>query len=278
MEQENKYYVYGHYYKGSNALFYIGKGTRDRSTTTANRSKNWKLAVENKDWYSVLLFTGMTFEESIQKETELISLLKDRLVNTTVKTGKVVDLVSLKINLCYDRTSPTGLRWLIWNGSRNPANSRNAGEPAGTLKFRNNNKTSIEVTLKGQQVQAHRIVWYLVHGVYPSIDSVIDHIDGNPHNNVVENLRLVSYHANSKNRVKSTNNKSGVTGVSSMNNGWGKDYTVAKVVVSGKAKQKYFDNSKYGEAEAFRLACEWRKEQIRLLNEQGAGYTERHGT
>ena len=39
-----------------------------------------------------------------------------------------------------------------------------------------------------------------------------------------------------------------------------------------------FSVEKHGNEEAFRLACEWRSEQIRLLNEQGAGYTERHGT
>lgn len=36
--------------------------------------------------------------------------------------------------------------------------------------------------------------------------------------------------------------------------------------------------TKYGYDEAVELASCWRKEQIRLLNEQGAGYTERHGT
>ena len=34
---------------------------------------------------------------------------------------------------------------------------------------------------------------------------------------------------------------------------------------------------KYGKEEAFRLAVEWRAARIKELNNQGAGYTERHG-
>lgn len=278
VNKENKYYVYGHYYKENNQLFYIGKGTRDRSKTTANRSNNWKLAVQNKQWYSVILFSGLSFKNAIIKESELIDLLKDKLINTLIKTNKNTNLELIQSSFYYDESSITGLRWAIWNGAHNPATSRNAGDPAGNIKFRAGNKTSIEVTLKGQQLQVHRVIWYLINGVYPDIDSVIDHIDGNPHNNLISNLRLVSYHLNSKNRSKQSNNRTGIVGVSKMNNGYGKDYTVAKVVVNGKAKQKYFDDIKLGEQEAFRLACEWRKEQIRLLNEQGAGYTDRHGT
>jgi hypothetical protein len=47
--------------------------------------------------------------------------------------------------------------------------------------------------------------------------------------------------------------------------------------LSGKKHSKSFSISKYGYEEAFRLACEARVEAIRLLNEQGAGYTEYHG-
>ena len=50
------------------------------------------------------------------------------------------------------------------------------------------------------------------------------------------------------------------------------------VDLNGCSKNKYFSIIQHGKDEAFRLACEWRKEQIELLNLQGAGYTERHGT
>jgi hypothetical protein len=39
-----------------------------------------------------------------------------------------------------------------------------------------------------------------------------------------------------------------------------------------------FSISKLGNDEAFRQACEYRAKMIAELNEQGANYTERHGT
>jgi hypothetical protein len=43
-------------------------------------------------------------------------------------------------------------------------------------------------------------------------------------------------------------------------------------------KSKAFSCLKYGDEEALRLALEWRDKTIKEINEQGAGYTERHGT
>ena len=48
---------------------------------------------------------------------------------------------------------------------------------------------------------AHRLAWFLFHGVDP--DGVIDHIDHDKLNNKITNLRDVSNLANSQNRVKS---------------------------------------------------------------------------
>lgn len=57
----------------------------------------------------------------------------------------------------------------------------------------------------------HRVVWKLVHGVEP--DGIVDHIDGDPSNNKIENLRLVSASVNSRNKVSSIRSKSGYRGV-----------------------------------------------------------------
>ena len=51
-----------------------------------------------------------------------------------------------------------------------------------------------------------------------------------------------------------------------------------RIKVDDQSYSRCFTISKYGEQEAFRLAYEWREQKIKELNEQGAGYTERHGT
>lgn len=56
---------------------------------------------------------------------------------------------------------------------------------------------------------AHRIIWKLVYGKDP--DQVIDHIDGNPSNNRIENLRDVSPVKNAQNRVNTKKKYLGVT-------------------------------------------------------------------
>lgn len=61
-------------------------------------------------------------------------------------------------------------------------------------------------------VLAHRVVWALHHGEWP-ID-VIDHINRDPSDNRICNLRLTDQSGNCKNRGKDARNTSGVTGVS----------------------------------------------------------------
>ena len=59
----------------------------------------------------------------------------------------------------------------------------------------------------------HRVVWTLVNGPIPE-GYVIDHIDGDPSNNKIENLRCVTTSVNGTNTRIRVNNTSGVTGVS----------------------------------------------------------------
>lgn len=57
----------------------------------------------------------------------------------------------------------------------------------------------------------HNVAWFLYTGTWP--DGEIDHIDGNPSNNKISNLRLVTHSQNCKNRKINVNNKSGYKGV-----------------------------------------------------------------
>jgi len=67
------------------------------------------------------------------------------------------------------------------------------------------------IMVAGHSYLAHRLAWLYVYGVFPNM---IDHIDGNRTNNIITNLRDVSYKENQRNLTIASNNTSGVTGVS----------------------------------------------------------------
>ncbi|UGO52666.1 putative HNH endonuclease [Klebsiella phage vB_KpnD_Opt-79] len=68
------------------------------------------------------------------------------------------------------------------------------------------------VTINGKKILAHRIIYEMNNGdIEPGMQ--IDHIDHNPSNNRIENLRVVNHQENQSNKSKQSNNTSGVTGV-----------------------------------------------------------------
>ena len=113
------------------------------------------------------------------------------------------------------------------------------------------------------------------------VDLLIDHRDGNRSNNSPENLKAVTYSQNARNKINNntrTNEDTGITGVSRVKLRKYDYYMVQWRTLDCKSRSKSFNIDKHGKEEAFRLACEWRQQKIKELNEQGAGYTERHGT
>ena len=76
------------------------------------------------------------------------------------------------------------------------------------------------------EIQLHRLVWALVYGKFPK---QIDHINGNPKDNRIENLREVNQSENDMNRVWAwkPNAKTGLPGVCKAKGGY-------KVKVQGK--------------------------------------------
>lgn len=62
----------------------------------------------------------------------------------------------------------------------------------------------------GQKMYAHRVIWKIATGTEPLI---IDHINGNPLDNRISNLRSVTQSANIQNSARPRNNTSGVIGV-----------------------------------------------------------------
>lgn len=88
-----------------------------------------------------------------------------------------------------------------------------------------------------RMLREHQLVWFLHHGEIPKM---IDHIDGDPLNNRIENLRLVSSCQNGMNARIRKDNKTGCKGVSFIK-GKGK-YRVELTVNKQKKYFGYFED------------------------------------
>jgi hypothetical protein len=104
----------------------------------------------------------------------------------------------------------------------------------------------------------------------------VDHIDGNPLDNRLSNLRTVSNKVNCQNRGKKSTNTSGKTGVGFMAAD-GLDYARATWVnTNGKQQSKLFSIARLGIMVAVASAAKFRDNKILELNNSGEAYTERH--
>ena len=136
------------------------------------------------------------------------------------------------------------LRWKV----RPSHTTIQVGDVAGCLLRDRNGKEYWRVMVNGKDYLAHRLIWLLVHKVWPK--NQIDHIDGNSLNNRIENLRDVTNAENQKNLKKPKNNTSGHVGVRRHRGKW-----QAQIKVSGRyIHLGYFTN--LDEAVAVRKAAE----------------------
>jgi len=88
-------------------------------------------------------------------------------------------------------------------------NKRYAGKEALTANHNNGYKQG---TINGGTYYVHRVAFAIYHGRWPS--DQIDHINGHKTDNRIANLNNVAARGNNKNKKRSINNTSGVTGVS----------------------------------------------------------------
>ena len=100
--------------------------------------------------------------------------------------------------------------WNAWN-------ARNAGKKAFTATISRGYKHG---TIFKNGVYAPRAAWVIHHGRWPVHN--IDHINGDPSDNRIDNLRDVNQHENMRNASIPKHNKSGVIGVhwSKASNKW----------------------------------------------------------
>jgi hypothetical protein len=83
------------------------------------------------------------------------------------------------------------------------------------------------ITLNNRKYLEHRVIWFM-H--YQELPECLDHIDGNPRNNKIENLRAAKFSENARNRGKQSNNSSGAKNVSwhKKQNAWRVSFTINK--------------------------------------------------
>lgn len=93
---------------------------------------------------------------------------------------------------------------LFWKEKRNGANK---GLQFGCVT----DKNYLRGELNGKSYYIHRLIFLYHHGYLPKY---IDHIDGNPQNNNIENLRDCSQAQNMQNYKIPTTNTSGIKNVS----------------------------------------------------------------
>ena len=166
--------------------------------------------------------------------------------------------------IAYDEYSPSYLR--IKRDFKNGGGSK----LAGTVTGNKDSQGYFRFNFLGKSYKVHRVVWQLHFGEIPS-GLLVDHIDGNPSNNNIKNLRLVTHVENATNRKQTSACKTGTTGVSFRKdtNCWVATYTDK----NGSRCTKSYSVSRYGEELAEFLALETRD----VMLKRNPHYTERHG-
>lgn len=143
-------------------------------------------------------------------------------------------------------------------GARNPAktwNSRFAGKQAGRIV-----KGRGSIRIFGKDYIKSRIVWTIHYGNHPK--NIIDHINGNPADDRIANLRDITHTENNRNQRMSSRNTSGHVGVCyfARTNKWVAVMSIDNYPVH----LGYFDKKE----DAIKA---------RVEAQRGHGFTERHG-
>ena len=175
----------------------------------------------------------------------------------------------------YDEDSPTGLRWVVDRVSGRYGNQIHvkSGDIAGGLS---SSSLYYSVKINNKLHLCHRVV-YKLHNENFDGRLMVDHIDRDRVNNKIDNLREVSRTINARNHPLRKDNPYGVVGISCGGSPSPHFRASYQTLEGGKTESKVFNINKLGIMVAFRDAVIHRAKMIEELNNQGAGYTERHG-
>ena len=112
-----------------------------------------------------------------------------------------------RLNSLLHYNASTGeFRWKRRDDRDAAWNAKMAGRIAGT-----NSRGYIGIRIDSRRYLAHRLAWVMIRGTIPP-GMQIDHIDMNPTNNRIDNLRLATQSQNNANSIhKSASGIKGVT-------------------------------------------------------------------
>lgn len=100
-------------------------------------------------------------------------------------------------------------KWFATDRAFGMWNARYAGREA--LAFKDNHGYHIGSVLVCRHMKAHRAIWAIKHGQYPS--GHIDHVNGDRTDNRIQNLRDTTREQNQRNLKMNARNRSGQVGV-----------------------------------------------------------------
>jgi hypothetical protein len=90
--------------------------------------------------------------------------------------------------------------------------SRHYRQTVGAVAGANSGHGYLVIWIDAQKFYAHRLAWFYIHAAWPA--KFLDHINGNPRDNRLANLREATQSQNLCNKAMQSNNKSGYKGVS----------------------------------------------------------------
>lgn len=103
--------------------------------------------------------------------------------------------------LSYDAETG-GIYWRVRVNSRAPAGKRAGHQFKNRYRF---------VSVDGHRYSEHRVIWLICKGEWPNDE--IDHINGTPNDNRIENLREATVSQNGSYKLPCRRNKTGIRGV-----------------------------------------------------------------
>jgi HNH endonuclease/AP2 domain len=136
-----------------------------------------------------------------------------------LETCVMAELTFERLRQVLDYDPQTGI--FTWRQRPNASrlgkvwNTRYAGKEAGCI---DKDRGYRILAIDNKSYWAHRLVFLYVFGQWPP--NQVDHLDANPSNNKLANLRLATGSQNQANQRRPINNTSGFKGVSSYKGKW----------------------------------------------------------